>query len=555
MRIDYIRTETGIQLFNETLEEIRQLPENNTFYIRLKAIEQKNLTNQIPDKPFCYDDVTDYALEQAEKLIIDYNNDKEIQAINESNKIIVIDALMGSGKSTYIIDEIINKQILHIDESIKVLTDCGVYSDKDLKKYSVATTNFICIVPLLDEIERYKSQINNTEIFEPEKSKGNGSKRDHLKELIKQRKNIVTTHQLINTIDEEILELLKVLDYTLIIDEEFHVVEPYKKISSKGLELLYANKLLSKDDKGFLIWNPKDDDREFEYDETKRLCNFHCLMECQSDNKKALVIWNFPYLFFKYFKKIYIATYLWNGSIQKAYFDLHNIHYQHKTLLNGKLVDYNQSLEADRRNNLKKLITIYDGKYNSIGNPVIGNKGRPSHPLSDNWYKKQYKEYSNDIIKKSEAKKEDKEYNATNLLKELQNYLYNIFHNEFKADQKSIMWTCFKGNKGDNPQKDKFRLALSGKGYTKSFVPCNAKGTNIYCQRYNLAYLIDMVCNPIVIRFFEKHNISIDEDLYSLSLMLQWIWRSRIRNSEKINLYVPSWRMRKLLNDWLDNKI
>ena len=43
-----------------------------------------------------------------------------------------------------------------------------------------------------------------------------------------------------------------------------------------------------------------------------------------------------------------------------------------------------------------------------------------------------------------------------------------------------------------------------------------------------------------------------DEDLYGLSEMIQWIWRSRIRNGEKINIYVPSIRMRTLLKSWLD---
>ena len=43
-----------------------------------------------------------------------------------------------------------------------------------------------------------------------------------------------------------------------------------------------------------------------------------------------------------------------------------------------------------------------------------------------------------------------------------------------------------------------------------------------------------------------------NEDLYSLSELIQWIYRSRIRNGEKINLYIPSKRMRELLIDWLN---
>ena len=42
--------------------------------------------------------------------------------------------------------------------------------------------------------------------------------------------------------------------------------------------------------------------------------------------------------------------------------------------------------------------------------------------------------------------------------------------------------------------------------------------------------------------------------MFALSEMLQWIWRSRIRQGESINIYVPSKRMRNLLLDWLNGK-
>ena len=51
----------------------------------------------------------------------------------------------------------------------------------------------------------------------------------------------------------------------------------------------------------------------------------------------------------------------------------------------------------------------------------------------------------------------------------------------------------------------------------------------------------------------------INKDFYALSILLQWIWRSRIRNikdtpeQRKIDLYLPSSRMKRLLLEWLDN--
>jgi len=56
--------------------------------------------------------------------------------------------------------------------------------------------------------------------------------------------------------------------------------------------------------------------------------------------------------------------------------------------------------------------------------------------------------------------------------------------------------------------------------------------------------------------YFNDKGISIDNDNYALSILLQWIWRSRIRNAtdtdenRKIDLYLPSRRMRELLIKW-----
>lgn len=118
------------------------------------------------------------------------------------------------------------------------------------------------------------------------------------------------------------------------------------------------------------------------------------------------------------------------------------------------------------------------------------------------------------------------------------------------------MWTSFKD----------YQSKLRGKGYSKEFkteqlkeidnaygfLACNARATNKYAGCYNLAYCVNIYLHPAISQFFYQKGIKVDEDLYGLSEMIQWIWRSRIRNGEKINIYVPSIRMRTLLKSWLD---
>ena len=52
--------------------------------------------------------------------------------------------------------------------------------------------------------------------------------------------------------------------------------------------------------------------------------------------------------------------------------------------------------------------------------------------------------------------------------------------------------------------------------------------------------------------FYYAHGIEADDDIYALSIMVQWIWRSAIRDGDEIYIYVPSKRMRELLIGWID---
>jgi len=56
----------------------------------------------------------------------------------------------------------------------------------------------------------------------------------------------------------------------------------------------------------------------------------------------------------------------------------------------------------------------------------------------------------------------------------------------------------------------------------------------------------------LTITYFKNVDCEFDAARFALSEMLQFIWRSAIRDNQPIHLYVPSERMRKLLMDWLN---
>ena len=184
-----------------------------------------------------------------------------------------------------------------------------------------------------------------------------------------------------------------------------------------------------------------------------------------------------------------------------------------------KLIDYipNEDLTY-----LKELINICDNdKLNAIGKP----KDKRSNPLSVSWYKNQ----------------KSKKLDGLNILKKnMENYFKKI------CKSKSIdnAWTTFKD----------YVPQCKGSGYSKGFIPSNARATNEYRNKKNLAYCVNVFNNPILNKFFIVKGVEIDEETYALSEMIQWLFRSQLRDGKPINLYIPSERMRTLLINWLDNK-
>ena len=206
------------------------------------------------------------------------------------------------------------------------------------------------------------------------------------------------------------------------------------------------------------------------------------------------------------------------GSLMQSYFELYKIDYIRKSIteINGEYIlsDY---AEADK-SHYKSRIKIYDGALNN----KIGNK---DNVLSATWCRSKYHEAE---------------------LKKLKDCLFNFSHNIVKAKGNEILWTSYIDCKKN----------LSGKGYAKRFISCNARATNDYKESTCLMYAANFYVNPEILKFFTQHGIEVDQDAIALSTILQWIWRSNIRvkvSDKVINIYIPAPRMRRLVQTWLDS--
>ena len=96
-----------------------------------------------------------------------------------------------------------------------------------------------------------------------------------------------------------------------------------------------------------------------------------------------------------------------------------------------------------------------------------------------------------------------------------------------------------------------FKSKLKGKGYAKGYVTNNIKATNDYIERKHVAYVQNTFYHPLVKTYFTERNVTVYDELYSLSEMIQFIWRFQIRRNDPITVYIPSSRMRNLFLAWL----
>jgi len=339
-----------------------------------------------------------------------------------------------------------------------------------------------------------------------------GHKVDDFKDMLTKGQNIVATHECFKRADEEVEALLEANDYTLIMDEVFDVVIDVK-MNKVDVENILTNYTTVEDNK--LIWIDESyPDQDGRFSDIKQMARLGNLMVFNG----SFFLWLFPVEFFNKFNEVYVMTYLFPGQVQRYYFDMHGVQYEYYSV-NGdsevgySLIRHNGSI----CNNLRSLINIYEGKLNDIG--------RGDNALCWNWYRKLQNKHKMPVLKNS-----------------LKNYFKNI--HAAKSDE--IMWTCFK----EHEKK------LKGDGYAKGFVSCNLRATNKYRERIYVAYCVNRYMRTVLKNdYFAAHEITVNEKLWALAEMLQFLWRSAIREGQKIELYIPSKRMRNLLNEFLNNEL
>jgi len=360
---------------------------------------------------------------------------------------------------------------------------------------------FLYITPFLSEVERI---CEACDFDQPDSD--HLTKSAELKNHMRHGDNVAASHALFYLMDDEALELSRSMNYSLIIDESIDVVSRVQ--TSQHDKRIIEQSLATVGEDGMLEWtDPGYTGKFMEYKEAADARQLYMVDGYIVEVLNPNII--------RAFDEVFVLTYLFEGSVLDAYFRYFDFEYE----LIGVDRDRKGFLFTDRPDcppatDLFSLIHIVDNaRMNSIGNG--------KYALSKAWY-------------------ERRDYDHRDI-KAMRNNMDNFFRNMTRSDTADRLWTCFK----TDAQK------VGGSRYRKSFLQLASRATNEYADTTCLAYLVNRFADPNVLKFFARKDIHIDPKNFALSEMLQWIWRSAIRNGEEITLYIPSKRMRTYLTEWM----
>ncbi len=372
---------------------------------------------------------------------------------------------------------------------------------------------YIFITPYLDEVERIRKGCSERHFISPERKASNGySKLRDLPQLLRDGENIASTHALFSCYNEEIKDLIRGSNYILVLDEVIDLFQPVD-IDIGDVEFLTRNKIAKRDGDN-VVWS--DDKYTGEaFNEVMRISQSKNMV----DYDGSFYFWSLPIDVFKCFKEVYVLTYLFEYQLLRYFFDVNHVEYKliGTRLSNGRYEFCDMSEMRRQRDLRNKIHIVYNEKYNEIGNKC--------YSLSSKWFMRS-----------------QKEPNQPNL-RVLKSNIYNVFR-QMKAGADDKLWTTL----------NKYRGYLKGKGYSNGFITFNKRATNDYSDKHYLAYCVNVYMMPWMKNYLVRLGApDVNQDMYALSVLIQWLFRSAVRKGEDVWIYIPSKRMRYLLHEWIQN--
>lgn len=382
---------------------------------------------------------------------------------------------------------------------------------------------FLYITPYLPEAKRVADGCPNAGFIEPSEKKPEYgfSKSKHALSLIETGMNVASTHQAMLYFTSETFEKLREMNYCVIIDEEISVLQEAEDITYEDVKMAEAAGYVTEDRPGEYVLTGK------EYGHGKFTHMFRMMASrpliCMTDTTKKdagkytkLWYWAFSTELFKQVEEVIILTYLFKDSELDMFLRIHGFEYSiigiRRTEDGGYEFSDKPDYVPEYTKHLKEMIHIENSdKLNAVGTNFTA--------LSKNWFHTK----DDEVIT-------------------LKNNIYNFFRHKTKSKSNERMCGKYKEHWGK----------IRNKGYWNSDVVFTQKSSNEYRDRFVLVYPVNLFANRHIRNYYAEQGCNYSDDHYALSTMVQWIWRSAIRDGKEIYIYIPSKRMRDLLINWIE---
>jgi len=378
----------------------------------------------------------------------------------------------------------------------------------------------LVVVQTLSEVDRIISSVPKGRIYAPE---GPGSlhktKGEQLEPLVCEGRSIVITHKLYEragilanqgafsryqVIIDEVPNAVSVSDLVLdpVSFKEFYVGPGYCHIEQGGRA--------SMTNKG------EEEEARLKTALDERLISNIRSGRLYYDGKKHF-IQTIPTSLFTHADSVTVLTFLSEGSLFLKFLEKHQIDY--RVLRSSKC---NQEFQQRARDNLR----IH--RMPSLDKVSFGYSKQTS-------YKPKSKEVGS-----------------------IRNALKNLKQRDLAGvDLKNLIITCAKQNwfhrSGSSYNEAKPSLFSIDSRMLKgaNWLPNTTRGTNDYLHCTHAIYLYEQNANPILLNWLDANDTQFKSD-YALTEMVQWLWRSRVRRNEPVDVYMPSKKMRGIIEKWME---
>ena len=422
-----------------------------------------------------------------------------------ANKVEILDSIMGSNKTNRVLD--------WIDSN--------------------PNERYLYISPLLSEVDNTSRLATNLKhvSFEFPTTEDSDTKSDDLLAKLEIGANISCTHSLYLGMSEKHLDLIEKYGYIVIIDEEVGVIDAFKKYSTDDLAYLSANGDIEiSDEDGMISWVGAELGKKAKYKQFYNLCKAKAVYATKRSD--TMLVTQMPVELFTRAKRVIIMTYMFKGNVLDNFLKLKKVDVIPFTDVLPTIIDKHRirnliDLKPLDRKLLKLGMSVYAySKMDKKGFDLISNYIR-STGLSVG------------------AKAKDTMYT----------FPKDVSPVEMKSG-KRVAPRGFLTYKTDMVDEDG-NILLDTKGKPKTqdnfcWLHSGCRATNKYSYKWYLAHCYDRHPNLSVETYLYEYGSPIDKNVFALSEMLQWIWRSRIRNGEPIVLAIPNMRMHNLFLDWLN---